>query len=94
MQGILAQYKIGDSIDGEITGIANFGAFIKFGNPPLEGLIHISEIDWNHLEKVEDVLKVGQEISVKLIDIDKKTGKMKLSRKVLLPRPTKKEETN
>jgi polyribonucleotide nucleotidyltransferase len=56
-------------------------------------LLHISEIDWKRIEKVEDVLKVGDEIEVKLIDIDEKTGKLKLSRKVLLPRPEKSENT-
>jgi polyribonucleotide nucleotidyltransferase len=55
--------------------------------PGKEGLLHISEIDWSRLEKVEDVLKEGDEIKVKLIAIDPKSGKFKLSRKVLLPRP-------
>ncbi|OIP04039.1 MAG: polyribonucleotide nucleotidyltransferase [Bacteroidetes bacterium CG2_30_32_10] len=85
--------EIGEVYKGIVKSIMPFGAFVEV-LPGKDGLLHISEIDWNHLEKVEDVLKVGQEISVKLIDIDKKTGKMKLSRKVLLPRPTKKEETN
>jgi len=50
-------------------------------------LLHISEIDWKRLEKVEDALKVGDEIEVKLIEVDPKTGKLKLSRKALLPKP-------
>ena len=85
--------EIGEVYKGIVKSIMPFGAFVEV-LPGKDGLLHISEIDWNHLEKVEDVLKVGEEISVKLIDIDKKTGKMKLSRKVLLPRPAKKEETN
>jgi polyribonucleotide nucleotidyltransferase len=49
--------------------------------------LHISEIDWKRTNAVEDVLKEGEEIEVKLIDVDSKTGKLKLSRKALLPRP-------
>ena len=54
-------------------------------------LLHISEIEWRKIDKVEDVLKEGQEIEVKIIDIDPKTGKIKLSRKELLPRPPRPE---
>jgi len=85
--------EIGEVYKGIVKSIMPFGAFVEV-LPGKDGLLHISEVDWKHLEKVEEVLKVGEEISVKLIDIDKKTGKMKLSRKVLLPRPVKKEETN
>jgi polyribonucleotide nucleotidyltransferase len=59
--------------------------------PNKDGLLHISEIDWKKVRTVEDVLKVGDELDVKLIEIDSKTGKLKLSRKVLLPRPPKEE---
>ena len=56
-----------------------------------DGLLHISEIDWKRLETVEEAgIKEGDEIEVKLIDVDQKTGKFKLSRKVLMPRPEKK----
>jgi polyribonucleotide nucleotidyltransferase len=55
--------------------------------PNQDGLLHISEIDWKRLEKVEDALKVGDEIEVKLIEVDPKTGKLKLSRRALLPKP-------
>ena len=66
-----------------------YGAFV--GIPPnVDGLLHVSEIDWKRIENVEDVLKEGQEIEVKLISIDPKSGKLKLSRKVLLPKPEKK----
>ena len=66
------------------------GAFIEF-LPGKDGLLHISEIDWKRLETVEEAgIKEGDEIEVKLIDIDPKTGKFKLSRKVLMPRPEKK----
>ena len=64
-----------------------YGAFVEF-LPGKDGLLHISEIDWKRLETVEEAgLKEGDDIDVKLLDIDPKTGKFKLSRKVLLPRP-------
>ena len=67
-----------------------YGAFIEF-LPGKDGLLHSSEIDWKRLETVEEAgIKEGDEIEVKLIDIDPKTGKFKLSRKVLMPRPEKK----
>ncbi|MSL97924.1 S1 RNA-binding domain-containing protein, partial [Escherichia coli] len=70
--------------------IMPYGAFIEF-LPGKDGLLHISEIDWKRLETVEEAgIKEGDEIEVKLIDVDQKTGKFKLSRKVLMPRPEKK----
>jgi polyribonucleotide nucleotidyltransferase len=69
-----------------------YGAFVEF-LPGKDGLLHISEIDWKRLETVEEAgLKEGDEIEVKLLDIDPKTGKFKLSRKVLLPKPEKMEK--
>ncbi|MFT5280482.1 MAG: polyribonucleotide nucleotidyltransferase, partial [Bacteroidia bacterium] len=65
-----------------------FGAFVEI-MPGKDGLLHISEIEWRRLEKVEEVLKEGDEVEVKLIEMDQKTGKLKLSRKRLLPRPEK-----
>ena len=59
--------------------------------PGKDGLLHISEIEHRRLEKVEEVLKEGDIIDVKLIAVDEKTGKLKLSRKVLLPKPERKE---
>jgi polyribonucleotide nucleotidyltransferase len=52
-----------------------------------DGLLHISEVKWERLESLEGVLEIGEEIKVKLMDVDKKTGKFKLSRKALLPKP-------
>ncbi len=83
---IVAIPEIGTIYHGTVKNITAFGAFVEV-LPGKDGLLHISEIDWKRLEKVEDALKVGQEIDVKLIEIDSKTGKLKLSRKVLLPRP-------
>ena len=57
--------------------------------PGKDGLLHISEVKWERLESMDGVLEPGEEIMVKLIDVDKKTGKFKLSRKVLLPKPEK-----
>jgi len=67
-----------------------YGAFIGISSNT-DGLLHVSEISWERVENVEDVLKEGQEIEVKLIDIDERSGKLKLSRKVLLPKPEKKK---
>jgi polyribonucleotide nucleotidyltransferase len=88
---IVAVPEIGDIYNGVVKNIQTFGAFIEI-LPGKDGLLHISEINWDRVANVEDVLKVGDEVEVKLIDIDKKTGKLKLSRKVLLPRPEKKQE--
>ena len=67
-----------------------FGAFVEI-IPGIDGLLHISEIDWKRLDNVEEVLHVGDEVEVKLVEIDDK-GKMRLSRKVLLPKPEGYEE--
>jgi polyribonucleotide nucleotidyltransferase len=90
IRAIVAQPEIGDTYTGKVKNIMAFGAFVEF-MPGKDGLLHISEIKWDRLESMEGVLEVGEEIMVKLIDIDKKTGKYKLSRKVLLPKPEKTE---
>lgn len=86
IRGIVALPEVGEIYKGKIKTITAFGAFVEI-LPNKDGLLHVSEIDWKRIEKVEDVLKVGDEIEVKLIEIDKKTNKLKLSRKVLLPKP-------
>ena len=63
-----------------------YGAFVEF-LPGKQGLLHISEVSWKRLETMEGVLKEGDSVKVKLIGIDHKTGKFKLSRKVLMPKP-------
>jgi polyribonucleotide nucleotidyltransferase len=75
--------EIGKIYQGRVVRVVDFGAFIEI-LPGKEGLLHISQIDINRVNKVEDVLKRGDEIEVKLIGIDKETGKLSLSRKVLL----------
>lgn len=88
IKGIVAVPVIGEVYEGKVKTVVDFGAFVEF-MPGKDGLLHISEISWDRLATMEGVLKVGDEVQVRLIDIDKKTGKFKLSRKVLLPRPPK-----
>jgi polyribonucleotide nucleotidyltransferase len=87
---IVAVPEVGQVYKGKVKTIVQFGAFVEI-LPNKDGLLHISEIDWKKIKSVDEVLKEGDEIEVKLIDIDPKTGKLKLSRKVLLPRPPKEE---
>ena len=90
IKAIVAVPEVGEVYKGKVRSIMPYGAFIEF-LPGKDGLLHISEIDWKRLETVEEAgIKEGDEIEVKLIDIDPKTGKFKLSRKVLMPRPEKK----
>lgn len=90
INGIVQMPEIGEVYDGKVKSIVPFGAFVEF-LPGKDGLLHISEIKWERLENLDGVLEVGEEVKVKLVDIDKKTGKYRLSRKVLLPKPPKKE---
>ncbi len=88
IKSIVAQPEIGETYTGKVKNIQPFGAFVEF-MPGKDGLLHISEIKWERLDTMDGVLEPGEEIVVKLIDVDKKTGKFKLSRKVLLPKPEK-----
>jgi polyribonucleotide nucleotidyltransferase len=90
VKGIVAMPEVGEVYEGKVKSIMPFGAFIEF-MPGKDGLLHISEIKWERLETMEGVLEVGEEVKVKLIEVDKKTGKFRLSRKALLPKPEKKE---
>ncbi len=91
VKGIVAVPEEGAVYEGKVKSIMPFGAFIEF-MPGKDGLLHISEIKWERLEKMDGVMEVGEDVTVKLIGIDKKTGKFRLSRKVLLPRPEKKKD--
>ena len=82
---ILKNYKVGDLIEGEITGITDFGAFCRFGAENLEGLIHISELDWKIVEDPTEIVKVGDVLQVKIIDIS--GDKVSLSLKALKKDP-------
>jgi polyribonucleotide nucleotidyltransferase len=86
IKGIVTKPEIGEVYDATVKNIVEFGAFVEF-LPGKEGLLHISEIEWRRLPSMDGVLKTGEKIQIKIIDIDKKTGKYKLSRKILLPKP-------
>lgn len=90
IKGIVAIPEVDEVYKGKVKTIQPFGAFVEF-MPGKDGLLHISEIAWERLPSMEGVLNVGDEIEVKLVDVDKKTGKYRLSRKVLLPRPENKK---
>ena len=91
IKGIVAVPEVGEEYLATVRSVMPYGAFCEF-LPGKDGLLHISEIDWKRLERVEDAgIKEGDKIQVKLIDIDQRTGKFKLSRKVLLPRPPKED---
>tara|TARA_B100000497_G_scaffold127990_1_gene172350 strand:+ start:977 stop:3106 length:2130 start_codon:yes stop_codon:yes gene_type:complete len=81
--------EVGAIYKGKVKSIMPYGAFVGISSNT-DGLVHISELAWEKVEKVEDVLKEGETIEVKLIAIDERSGKLKLSRKVLLPKPEKK----
>ncbi len=85
--------EIGKTYKGKVVSVVSFGAFVEI-IPGKEGLLHISEIEWHKIDAVDDVLKEGDEVEVKLLDIDQKTGKFKLSRKALLPRPPREQGDN
>ena len=87
IRAIVAIPEVGEVYEGEVRSIMPYGAFVEF-MPGKDGLLHISEIDWKRLETVEEAgIKEGDKIQVKLIDIDEKTGKFKLSRRVLMEKP-------
>jgi polyribonucleotide nucleotidyltransferase len=77
--------EIGDEYDAVVKTVMPYGVFVDFHGK--SGLLHVSEISHSRIEKVEDFFQEGDEVRVKLIDIDQRTGKMRLSRKALLPRP-------
>ncbi|MDO5442634.1 MAG: polyribonucleotide nucleotidyltransferase [Bacteroidia bacterium] len=86
IKGICAVPEAGETYHGKVVSILEFGAFVEI-LPGKEGLLHVSEIAWTKTDKVEDVLKVGDEIDVKLLEIDSKTGKMRLSMRALTEKP-------
>ncbi len=86
IKSIVAKPEVGEIYHGTIKSITSFGAFVEI-IPGKEGLLHISEIKWERVDNAEDVLKVGEKIDVKLLEINETTGKLKLSSRVLLPKP-------
>ncbi|MFN5705875.1 MAG: polyribonucleotide nucleotidyltransferase, partial [bacterium] len=91
IKGMTTVPEVGEVYEGKVKSIMPFGAFVEI-LPGKDGLLHISEIDWKRFETMDGVLEVGEEVKVKLIEVDKKTGKLKLSRKVLIPKPEKQAE--
>lgn len=89
INAIAAKPEIGATYEGKVKSIMPFGAFVEI-MPGKDGLLHISEIAWERLETMDGVLKEGDKVTVKLLDVDKQ-GKMKLSKKALMPRPPKPE---
>jgi polyribonucleotide nucleotidyltransferase len=86
VKGIVAVPEVGEVYEAKVKSIMPYGAFVEF-IPGKQGLLHISEVSWKRLETMEGVLNEGDMVKVKLIGLDQKTGKFKLSRKVLMPKP-------
>lgn len=90
IKGITAVPEVGTVYEGVVKGVKEFGAFVEF-LPKKEGLLHISEISWKRLETMDGIFKDGEKVKVKLVGVDPKTGKFKLSRKALMPKPERQE---
>lgn len=86
VKGITSLPEVGETYESKVKSVMPYGAFVEF-LPGKQGLLHISEVSWKRLETMEGVLKEGDTVKVKLIGIDHKTGKFKLSRKALMPKP-------
>ncbi len=86
IKGIVAMPEVGEEYESKVKSIMPYGAFVEF-MPGKQGLLHISEVSWKRLENLDGILKEGDTVKVKLIGIDHKTGKFKLSRKALIPKP-------
>lgn len=86
IRGITAIPEEGSEYEGTVKSIMPYGAFVEF-LPGKQGLLHISEVSWSRLDNLDGILKEGDKVKVKLLEVDKKTGKFKLSRKVLMPKP-------
>jgi small subunit ribosomal protein S1 len=82
---ILSQLDKGQVRTGVVRNLVGFGAFVDLGG--VDGLIHISELDWEHVDHPGDVLSVGDEVEVYVLDVDRDRSRISLSRKYLLPRP-------
>jgi polyribonucleotide nucleotidyltransferase len=86
IKGIVAMPEVGEEYESKVKSIMPYGAFVEF-MPGKQGLLHISEVSWKRLENLDGILKEGDIVKVKLVGIDHKTGKFKLSRKALIPKP-------
>lgn len=86
-------YKVGDVVTGKVTGIQPYGAFVAL-DEETQGLVHISEITYGYVRNIEDFFKIGDEIQVKILDIDERNEKISLSTRALQDPPRKKVEKN
>jgi len=86
IKGIIAVPEVGEVYEGKIKTIVEFGAFVEI-LPGKDGLLHISEISWDRITKMDGIFKEGDIVKVKLVEVDKKTGKLRLSKKALMPKP-------
>jgi polyribonucleotide nucleotidyltransferase len=86
IKGIVAMPEVGEEYESKVKSIMPYGAFVEF-MPGKQGLLHISEVSWKRLENLDGILKEGDTVRVKLMGVDNKTGKFKLSRKALIPKP-------
>ena len=86
IEGLMAEPEVGKVYTGKVKTIVDFGAFVEY-LPGKDGLLHISELEHFRVGNVEDVLQLGDEIEVKLVEVDSRSGKVRLSRKALLPVP-------
>jgi polyribonucleotide nucleotidyltransferase len=86
IKAIVAIPEVGEVYLGKVKSVVSFGAFIEI-LPGKEALLHISEMDWGRVENAEDFTKEGDMMEVKLIGVDQKTGKLKLSRRAMVPKP-------
>ena len=82
---VMDNLSVGEVVEGKVARLTNFGAFIDLGG--VDGLVHVSEISYDHVNKPSDVLKVGQEVKVKVLDVDEEHGRISLSIKQTLPEP-------
>jgi polyribonucleotide nucleotidyltransferase len=92
IKGIVAVPEVGEIYESKVKTIMPYGAFVEF-LPGKDGLLHISEVEWKRLDSLDGVLKEGEMIQVKYMGTDPKTGKHKLSRKVLLPKPEQTQQS-
>lgn len=91
IKAITATPEVGEEYEGTVKSIMPYGAFVEF-MPGKQGLLHISEISWSRLENLDGVLAEGDKVKIKLLDIDERSGKFRLSRKVLMPKPERTEK--
>jgi polyribonucleotide nucleotidyltransferase len=92
VKSIVTIPEVGEIYDGKVKNIQAFGAFVEF-LPGKDGLLHISEISWDRIDTMDGVFKEGDKVKVKLVEVDKKTGKFRLSAKALLPKPDNSEKS-